>query len=203
MITSTSWATRSKPGAMGPQPLNAAAPPTDDTAARSACSSRWQVASTVTSRPRKNRLSASHATRRRSSSAVSPLRNRASPSSVNSSATSVSMSDTPRPMLSARSRDDSINLGVSVSSARSKPGSTPASSGNSCSSDRQNASMVLMEMSPKASRISRQRSPLRLPRRWRSRNVAMTRCRISAAALRVKVIARMLRGATPTSSRRT
>ena len=50
-----------------------------------------------------------------------------------------------------------MKRGVSVSSARSKPGSTPASSGNSCSSDRQNASMVLMPMSPNASRISRQR----------------------------------------------
>ena len=46
---------------------------------------------------------------------------------------------------------------ASVSSARSKPGSTSASSGNSRSSDRQNASIVEIAMSPSRSFSSRQR----------------------------------------------
>src|SRR5881398_2661426 len=58
-------------------------------------------------------------------------------------------------MSSARSSASSINRGACVSSASSKPGSMLASSGNSCSSDRQNASIVLMAMSAERSRMSR------------------------------------------------
>ena len=59
---------------------------------------------------------------------------------------------------STRSSDSSMSRGTSVSSAISKPGSMSASSGNSRSSDRQNASIVLMAISPRRSRRSSQRA---------------------------------------------
>ena len=61
--------------------------------------------------------------------------------------------------------------------------------------------MVLMAMSPTRSRSSRQRfRPASLSAAaWRS--AAMIRSRISAAALRVNVIARMFAGSTPAPSR--
>ena len=51
-----------------------------------------------------------------------------------------------------------MSRGTSVSSAKSKPGSRSASSGNSRSSDRQNASIVLIAISPRRSRESIQRA---------------------------------------------
>ena len=51
-----------------------------------------------------------------------------------------------------------MSRSTSVSSAMVKPGSRSASSGNSRSSDRQNASIVLIAMSPRRSRRSRQRA---------------------------------------------
>jgi hypothetical protein len=60
--------------------------------------------------------------------------------------------------------------------------------------------MVLMVISGKASRTSRHRSPVSAPSRCRAFSVSSTRCLISAAALRVKVMARMLRGGTRAST---
>jgi len=61
--------------------------------------------------------------------------------------------------------------------------------------------MVLIAMSSVRSRSSRQRAGAISPRAAASRSVAMIRSRISAAALRVKVIARMFDGSTPARSR--
>ena len=149
----------------------------------------------------RNRSSDPTATSRRSSRRVSALRSRGSPSRASSRATSASTALCARPMRRARSSASSTSRGVSVSSATAKPGSTSASSGNSPSSDRQNASMVLIATSLRRPRSSRQvGSGIRpcSPSRVRS---ATMRARISAAALRVKVIARMRRGSMPRASR--
>ncbi|MNC88851.1 hypothetical protein D3C83_47170 [compost metagenome] len=84
-----------------------------------------------------------------------------------------------------------------------KPGSTPASSGNSRTSDRQKASIVLIAMSAVRSRSSRQRAGAISPRAAAARSEATIRSRISAAALRVNVIASTLIGSTPARSRLT
>ena len=98
---------------------------------------------------------------------------------------------------SARSSPSSMSRSTSVSSAMVKPGSRSASSGNSRSSERQNASMVLIAMSPSRSRRSRQRAASISPVAAALWRLCRMRSRISAAALRVKVIARMLAGSTP------
>ena len=104
-------------------------------------------------------------------------------------------------MSSARSSASSIRRGTCVSSAISKPGSRLASSGNSRSSDRQNASMVLMSTSPDRSRMSRQSCWSGPAASARFRSSLRMRPRISAAAFRVNVIARMFAGSTPRLSR--
>ena len=91
--------------------------------------------------------------------------------------------------------------GTSVSSAMSKPGSRSASSGNSRSSDRQKASIVLIAISPRRSRSSTQRARSSSDARAAARSSGRMRSRISAAALRVKVIARMFAGSTRALSR--
>ena len=63
--------------------------------------------------------------------------------------------------------------------------------------------MVLMVMSAVRSRSSRQRAGEISPRAAAARSVARMRSRISAAALRVNVIARMFAGSTPARSRLT
>ena len=63
--------------------------------------------------------------------------------------------------------------------------------------------MVLTVMSAVRSRSSRQRAAGSSPRAAADRSEAMTRSRISDAALRVKVIARTLEGSTPARSRLT
>ena len=139
----------------------------------------------------RNLRSAWGATRRRSSSAAIPVRRRRSPSCANTSATSSSSPATPRQIRNARSSDVSMSRGTSVSAARSNPGSTSASSGNSRSSDRQNASIVEIAMSPRRSFKPRHRSPSIDDSRLASTSRSMIRSRISAAAFRVNVIARM------------
>ena len=94
-----------------------------------------------------------------------------------------------------------MRRGTSVSSAIENPGSRPASSGNSRSSDRQKASMVLTAMSPVRSRSSRQREGAISPRSAARRSDARMRSRISVAAFRVKVTARIWTGSTPAFSR--
>ena len=94
-----------------------------------------------------------------------------------------------------------MRRGTSVSSAIEKPGSRSASSGNSRSSERQKASMVLTAMSPVRSRSSRQRAAGISPRSAATRSDDRMRSRISVAALRVKVTARMWAGSTPAFSR--
>ena len=69
------------------------------------------------------------------------------PSCASTSAMSGSCFARPAKIRSDSSSDCSTSRGTSVSSAISKPGSRSASSGNSRSSDRQNASIVLIEMS--------------------------------------------------------
>ena len=145
----------------------------------------------------RKRSSALSATRRRSSSDASPSRVRAIPSCANTSATSRSVRARPVSTRSERSSDSSMRRGTSVSSAMSNPGSRSASSGNSRRSERQNASMVLIAMSP-----SRSRSSCHCARSISDRSAAdasswRMRSRISAAALRVKVIARMFDGSMP------
>ena len=108
-----------------------------------------------------------------------------------------------REIRSARSSASSMSRGTSVSSARSNPGSTSASSGNSRRSDRQNASIVEMAMSPSRSRRSRQFRASSCDVRLASFSRSTMRWRISAAALRVNVIARMWSGSTPARSRLT
>ena len=61
--------------------------------------------------------------------------------------------------------------------------------------------MVLIAMSSVRSRSSRHRAGENSPRAAVARNVEMIRSRISVAALRVKVIARMFDGSTPARSR--
>ena len=93
------------------------------------------------------------ATSRRSSSAASPSRSRRSPQLREHQRDVVDRSARgARQMRSARSSASPTSRGTSVSSARSKPGSTSASSGNSRSSDRQKASIVEIAMSPSRSR---------------------------------------------------
>jgi hypothetical protein len=87
--------------------------------------------------------------------------------------------------------------GISVWSARSKPGSMPASSGNSRMSDRQNASIVEMAISARPSRKSRHLAA----DIWR-RAVGLSEPRDDAlphfaAAFLVNVIARICSGSTP------
>ena len=89
---------------------------------------------------------------RRSSSAASPARARRSPSCAKTSATCSSSVARLRHVRRARSSDSLTRRGTSVSSAIENPGSRPASSGNSRSSDRQNASIVLIVTSAVRSR---------------------------------------------------
>ena len=132
------------------------------------------------------------------SSRASPSRSRNSPSSAKSSAISVwldgqTAADSQRAF--ERFADQTRRFGFV---GEVEPGSTSASSGNSRSRARQNASMVEIEMSVSAL--------ANLAPRARARSVSSARCcasswrmrcRISAAALRVNVIARMFRGLTP------
>src|SRR5207248_1186804 len=64
-----------------------------------------------------------------------------------------------------------------------------------------NASIVEIAMSPIRPRKSRHRAASRGDSRLASRSRSTIRCRISAAALRVNVIARMLAGPTPARRR--
>jgi hypothetical protein len=63
--------------------------------------------------------------------------------------------------------------------------------------------MVLMATSPVRSRNSRQRAGVNSPRAPAVRSVVRIRSRISAAAFRVKVSARISDGSTPSRSRLT
>jgi hypothetical protein len=94
-----------------------------------------------------------------------------------------------------------MRRGTSVSSAISNPGSRSASSGNSRSRDKLNASIVLIAISPRRSRISFHlllSSSDLAAAAFSSRTM---RSRISAAAFLVNVIARMFPGSTPALSR--
>ncbi len=85
----------------------------------------------------------------------------------------------------------------------SKPGSRSASSGNSRNSDRQNASIVLMAISEIRSRSATHRALSNSERAAAVLSSRTMRSRISVAALRVNVMARMLAGSTPAFSRLT
>ena len=109
----------------------------------------------------------------------------------------------PRTARNVRASASAEKRAISVSSAISNAGSTPASSGNSRRRPKQNASMVETWMSATRSVSARQRGRNDRSARARASRVASTRSRISAAALRVNVIARMWRGSTPASRSRT
>ena len=135
------------------------------------------------------------ATMRRLSSAASPARARRSPSCANTSATCSSSRATARQMRSARSSDSSISRGTSVSSAIEKPGIEVglerklAQQRQAEGVDRADGDVgrAIAQLAPARRRRSRRAPP-------RARSVATMRSRISAAALRVKVIARMFDG---------
>ena len=94
-----------------------------------------------------------------------------------------------------RSTASARTTGIARSSRTSTPGLTPASSGNSRTSPRLNASIVETCTSARSLRPASRR------RLSGSASRATIRSFISAAALRVKVRARMFRGETPHSSR--
>ena len=143
-------------------------------------------------------MSASRATSRRSSSAVSALRRRGSPSSANSSATSASSSEMARPIAqrAVERRFDQarrlgfvgeVEAGIDAGFERELVQQRQAERVDGADGD----------VAERVANLAPALAASALPSRCRCRSVAITRCRISAAALRVKVIARMLRGATP------
>ena len=190
----------------GPVARNLASPPsTPPSVATSRVMASAATRSGVSSRGvgRTARSRIGPATRRRSSSPARPARSCRSPSSANTIATAVSSRATARQMRRARSSASSVSRSASVSSAIPKPGSSPASRGNSRSSDRQKASIVLIATSDRCSRSIFHRRGSMPPCSAECLSVARIRSRISAAALRVKVIARMCRGSTPARTRLT
>ena len=151
--------------------------------------------------PRSTRPSAAATAVRRWSRWVTANRTRHGPSCASSMATSGSSCAAALPVTSVRSTACATMCGTSVSSATAKPGSRSASSGNSRSSDRQKASMVLIVISPSRSRSSRQRASPARERAASCFNSSTIRSRISAAACRVKVIASTFSGAIPARNR--
>ena len=151
--------------------------------------------------PRRTRPRAADTAVRRCSRWVTATRTRHGPSCASSMATSGSSCATALPVTSVRSTACRARCGISVSSATAKPGSRSASRGNSRSSERQKASMVLIVISPSRSRSSRQRASPARERAASCFNSSTIRSRISAAACRVKVIASTFRGSTPARNR--
>ena len=200
-------ASRTAGGRTGPSFRNASRPSrTPPNTSRSRAAAASHAVAAVRSRGPfwRNRRSACGATSRRSSSAAMPLRSRRSPSCANTSATSsssrASAAADPKRLIE-RLADQPRHLGV-VREVEARDRRRPRAETRAAATGRRRRSSRwrCRRAAPSDRAIARRRTA---DSRLASFSRSMMRWRISAAALRVKVIARMWSGSTPARSRLT